>query len=116
MAPERAVAAQLSLLVDVQSQETEPADAVRLQRINTSSQETDAAAAGSLLLQQMPFSHRCQDASPCPNLERFVTAQARHYAIALAEVLAGRKQSCWVWFVFPQFLDPARAGSLNNRT
>jgi uncharacterized protein (DUF1810 family) len=37
-------------------------------------------------------------------LERFVRAQDEHgtYAQALAELRAGRKQSHWMWFVFPQ--------------
>jgi len=36
------------------------------------------------------------------NLERFVEAQAPVYDRALAELKAGRKQSHWMWFVFPQ--------------
>jgi len=38
------------------------------------------------------------------NLQRFVDAQedAAIYARALAELRAGRKQSHWIWFVFPQ--------------
>ncbi|MBS0380698.1 MAG: DUF1810 domain-containing protein [Proteobacteria bacterium] len=36
------------------------------------------------------------------NLERFVRAQAPIYAQALAELVAGRKTSHWMWFVFPQ--------------
>ena len=36
------------------------------------------------------------------NLERFVEAQAPVYDKALAELKAGRKQSHWMWFVFPQ--------------
>jgi uncharacterized protein (DUF1810 family) len=37
-------------------------------------------------------------------LERFVEAQDRGaiYGRALAEVVAGRKSSHWMWFVFPQ--------------
>jgi uncharacterized protein (DUF1810 family) len=35
-------------------------------------------------------------------LERFVEAQAGVYPRALAELKAGRKQSHWIWFVFPQ--------------
>ena len=35
-------------------------------------------------------------------LERFVKAQAGVYERALAELTAGRKQSHWMWFVFPQ--------------
>ncbi len=36
------------------------------------------------------------------DLERFVEAQARNYPQALAELRRGRKQSHWMWYVFPQ--------------
>ena len=36
------------------------------------------------------------------SLERFVTAQAQIYPRVLAELRAGKKQSHWMWFVFPQ--------------
>lgn len=36
------------------------------------------------------------------DLERFVEAQAGTYAQALAELKGGRKESHWMWFVFPQ--------------
>lgn len=36
------------------------------------------------------------------DLERFVKAQEPVFDTALAELRAGRKQSHWVWFVFPQ--------------
>jgi len=36
------------------------------------------------------------------DLRRFVDAQAPIYGQALAELQAGRKQSHWMWFVFPQ--------------
>lgn len=36
------------------------------------------------------------------NLDRFVTAQAPVFETAMAELRAGRKQSHWMWFVFPQ--------------
>jgi uncharacterized protein (DUF1810 family) len=36
------------------------------------------------------------------NLERFVDAQRPVYGAVLAELRAGRKQSHWMWFVFPQ--------------
>ena len=35
-------------------------------------------------------------------LERFVAAQEGVYPQALAELRRGRKQSHWMWFVFPQ--------------
>ena len=36
------------------------------------------------------------------NLARFVDAQADCYEQALAEILKGRKQSHWMWYIFPQ--------------
>jgi len=36
------------------------------------------------------------------DLQRFVTAQARDYASALAELRAGRKETHWMWYVLPQ--------------
>lgn len=36
------------------------------------------------------------------DLDRFVKAQAADYARALAELRAGKKQSHWMWYVFPQ--------------
>ncbi|HEY2010348.1 MAG TPA: DUF1810 domain-containing protein [Rhizomicrobium sp.] len=35
-------------------------------------------------------------------LERFIEAQAPIYAQALGELIAGEKQSHWMWFIFPQ--------------
>jgi uncharacterized protein (DUF1810 family) len=36
------------------------------------------------------------------HLQRFVDAQASCYAQVRAELLAGQKQTHWMWFVFPQ--------------
>ena len=36
------------------------------------------------------------------NLQRFVETQAPVYAEVCAELRAGRKESHWMWFVFPQ--------------
>ena len=36
------------------------------------------------------------------NLDRFVSAQAGVFNVALAELRAGRKRTHWMWFVFPQ--------------
>jgi len=36
------------------------------------------------------------------NLNRFVDAQQRDYATALAEIKQGRKRSHWMWYIFPQ--------------
>lgn len=37
-------------------------------------------------------------------LERFVEAQKRDYKIALEEVRKGKKETHWIWYVFPQML------------
>ncbi|GAB3225464.1 DUF1810 domain-containing protein [Spirosoma arcticum] len=39
---------------------------------------------------------------PEPNLLRFLDAQARDYPRALAEIRNGRKQTHWIWYIFPQ--------------
>ena len=44
-----------------------------------------------------------------PDLERFVAAQAPLYAQALAELKRGRKDSHWMWFVFPQLAGLGRS-------
>jgi uncharacterized protein (DUF1810 family) len=36
------------------------------------------------------------------NLDRFVEAQAKDYASALAELGAGKKLTHWMWYVLPQ--------------
>ncbi|MCQ2966820.1 MAG: DUF1810 domain-containing protein [Alphaproteobacteria bacterium] len=36
------------------------------------------------------------------NLDRFVKAQEQFFETALAELRQGRKQSHWMWFIFPQ--------------
>jgi uncharacterized protein (DUF1810 family) len=36
------------------------------------------------------------------DLERFVSAQAHTYERAVTELSAGKKQSHWMWYVFPQ--------------
>ncbi len=43
------------------------------------------------------------------NLTRFVEAQARDYAIALAEIHAGQKRSHWIWYIFPQLAGLGRS-------
>ena len=35
-------------------------------------------------------------------LERFITAQKAVYQTALNELIAGRKQGHWMWYIFPQ--------------
>ena len=36
------------------------------------------------------------------NLDRFVAAQETTFDAALSELEAGRKESHWMWFIFPQ--------------
>lgn len=38
------------------------------------------------------------------NLNRFIEAQERNYRTALEEIRKGRKQSHWIWFIFPQLV------------
>jgi len=43
------------------------------------------------------------------DLERFVRAQQRTYAGALAEIRSGRKRTHWMWYVFPQAVGLGRS-------
>ncbi len=36
------------------------------------------------------------------NLLRFHIAQQGDYELALSEIRAGEKRSCWMWYIFPQ--------------
>ncbi len=36
------------------------------------------------------------------DLQRFISAQQRDFPTALREITQGRKQSHWMWYVFPQ--------------
>lgn len=54
------------------------------------------------------------------DLERFLDAQARDYTRALSEIRNGRKQSHWMWYIFPQISglglsDMAQFYSIKNR-
>lgn len=42
-------------------------------------------------------------------LERFVEAQQRQFDTALGELKAGRKQTHWIWFIFPQLTGLGRS-------
>lgn len=35
-------------------------------------------------------------------LSRFVASQELHYSVALQELIQGKKESHWMWFIFPQ--------------
>lgn len=41
--------------------------------------------------------------------DRFLTAQEPVFATALAELRRGRKESHWMWFIFPQLRDLGRS-------
>lgn len=43
-------------------------------------------------------------------LDRFVAAQQETYSVALSELRQGRKQSHWMWFIFPQLRGLGRSG------
>ncbi|TLX55865.1 DUF1810 domain-containing protein [Stutzerimonas nosocomialis] len=43
------------------------------------------------------------------DLQRFVKAQEADYARALSELRAGRKQSHWMWYIFPQLAGLGRS-------
>ena len=43
------------------------------------------------------------------HLQRFVDAQQATFEIALTELQTGRKQSHWIWFIFPQLVGLGRS-------
>ena len=51
----------------------------------------------------MADTHEPAGASDPHNLNRFVQAQEDDYEQALGEIRSGRKQSHWMWYIFPQF-------------
>lgn len=44
-----------------------------------------------------------------PDLNRFIEAQKNSYAAALAEIKAGRKETHWIWYIFPQLKSLGRS-------
>lgn len=62
----------------------------------------------TILSAAMSSSAQRQPTRPTPsashNLSRFLTVQNTHenYTHALSEIRAGRKQSHWMWYIFPQ--------------
>jgi uncharacterized protein (DUF1810 family) len=53
------------------------------------------------------------------NLERFINAQERSHQIALSEIKNGKKQSHWMWYIFPQvqglgFSDTSKFYAIKN--
>ncbi len=47
------------------------------------------------------------------SLQRFITAQNSTYADALNEISNGKKQSHWMWFIFPQLTGLGRSETAN---
>lgn len=46
-----------------------------------------------------------------PDLNRFIEAQKNSYATALAEIKAGRKETHWIWYIFPQLKSLGRSNT-----
>lgn len=42
-------------------------------------------------------------------LERFIKAQERDWPTALTEIKTGRKQTHWIWYIFPQLVGLGRS-------
>jgi uncharacterized protein (DUF1810 family) len=57
---------------------------------------------------------RLDDGDDPHDLERFLRAQSADYEQALKEIRRGRKDSHWMWYVFPQF-DGLGASSTSKR-
>mmetsp|Transcript_26709 Transcript_26709/g.58610 ORF Transcript_26709/g.58610 Transcript_26709/m.58610 type:complete len:190 (-) Transcript_26709:244-813(-) len=58
------------------------------------------------------------DAPDPYNLKRFTKHQEYYHPIAIKELLAGRKRSCWAWYIFPTppfIRNGRRVGSAMNR-
>ena len=50
----------------------------------------------------MPDRDDARESGDPYDLDRFVQAQERDYAQALAEIRSGRKRTHWMWYIFPQ--------------
>lgn len=48
------------------------------------------------------------------DLERFLEAQQNTYSDAFEEIKAGRKQTHWMWFIFPQLKGLGRSPMANH--
>lgn len=44
------------------------------------------------------------------NINRFIEAQEEDYEIALSEIRNGRKETHWMWYIFPQITGLGRSG------
>ena len=48
------------------------------------------------------------------NLARFIRAQESDYELALGEIQGGRKESHWMWYIFPQ-IDGLGSSAMSQR-
>ena len=62
----------------------------------------------------MTYSNQADDPGDPYDIGRFVAAQEADYARALSEIRRGRKQSHWMWYIFPQ-LDGLGQSSMSRR-
>ena len=44
-------------------------------------------------------------------LTKFITAQKEDFDIALTEIKNGRKESHWIWYIFPQIAGLGRSAT-----
>jgi uncharacterized protein (DUF1810 family) len=70
--------------------------------------DAEITTAASKLLKKV-----CLDPAVQLKLKRFLKKQETALETATAELKQGKKTSHWIWYIFPQFLDPGRS-SLNN--
>ena len=45
------------------------------------------------------------------SIDRFLKAQEGDYGVALREIRAGRKQTHWIWYIFPQLKGLGRSST-----
>ncbi len=89
---------------DGESPEWDPAERDRPDRDEDDDEAAHAAARRRS--RRRPMAR--QTAAPVPampivyNLDRFLTAQARDFTTAIAELKSGYKATHWIWYVFPQ--------------
>jgi uncharacterized protein (DUF1810 family) len=55
------------------------------------------------------MAHPSTEIPPASSLDRFVRAQEKNYAQALAELEAGRKRTHWIWYILPQLRNLGRS-------
>lgn len=107
--------------------------AARRRRPRGSSEEADEQAGASTASAELPRREAVQDGESGADqrppqkkkpvrddfeLRRFTTSQKSVFGRALREIKAGRKDSCWMWFIVPTppyIVDGVEMGSSTNR-